>query len=237
MSSARECQLNPKSGYGKVPSPIQAEIMFRIITIEREYGCGAGQIARQLASQLGWKLWDQELTSEIARVANVDSSAVSMCEERVDSAFQKLVKVFWRGSYERSMHLEHQPFGPDRMVEVGEEVMQEIAKRGNSVIVGRGAPYFLRERPDVFHVFLYAPRGDKLRRLQDLGKSLHDAEDLVDTVDRERMLFIKHYFGADWPTRSLYHMMINTAIGDENVIATILTTMQSLQESPVLHQP
>jgi len=38
---------------------------------------------------------------------------------------------------------------------------------------------------------------------------------------------------ADWPTRSLYHMMINTAIGDENVIATILTTMQSLQESPV----
>jgi len=207
--------------------------MYRIITIEREYGCGAGQIARQLASQLGWKLWDQELTAEIARVANVDSSAVSMCEERVDSAFQKLVKVFWRGSYEHSMHLEHQPFGPDRMVEVGEEVMQEIAKCGNCVIVGRGAPYFLRERPDVFHVFLYAPRGDKLRRLQDLGKSLHDAEELVDTVDRERMLFIKHYFGADWPTRSLYHMMINTAIGDENVIATILTTMQSLQESPV----
>ena len=211
--------------------------MYRIITIEREYGCGAGQIARKLAEELGWKLWDQELTAEIARVANVDSSAVSMCEERVDSAFQKLVKVFWRGSYERSMNLEHQPFGPDRMVEVGEQVMREIAKRGNCVIVGRGAPYFLRERPDVFHVFLYASRGDKLRRLQDLGKSLHDAEDLVDTVDRERMLFIKHYFGADWPTRSLYHLMINTAIGDENVIATVLRTMSSLHESPVLHQP
>jgi len=211
--------------------------MYRIITIEREYGCGAGQIARKLASELGWKLWDQELTAEIARVANVDSSAVSMCEERVDSAFQKLVKVFWRGSYEHSMKLEHQPFGPDRMVEVGEEVMRDIAKQGNCVIVGRGAPYFLRERPDVFHVFLYAPRGDKLRRLQDLGKSLHDAEDLVDTVDRERMLFIKHYFGADWPTRSLSHLMINTAIGDENVITTILRTMHSLHETPVLHQP
>ena len=229
--------MNPKSGYGKVPSPSQTEVMYRIITIEREYGCGAGQIARKLASELGWKLWDQELTAEIARVANVDSSAVSMCEERVDSAFQKLVKVFWRGSYEHSMKLEHQPFGPDRMVEVGEEVMRDIAKQGNCVIVGRGAPYFLRERPDVFHVFLYAPRGDKLRRLQDLGKSLHDAEDLVDTVDRERMLFIKHYFGADWPTRSLYHLMINTAIGDENVITTILRTMHSLHETPVLHQP
>ena len=206
--------------------------MYRIITVEREYGCGAGQIARQLSSKLGWKLWDRELTAEIARVANVDSSAVSMCEERVDSAFQKLVKVFWRGSYERSMHLEHQPFGPDRMVEVGEQVMREIAEQGNCVIVGRGAPYFLRDRSDVFHVFLYAPRGEKLRRIQEQGRSLQDAEDLVDTVDRERMLFIKHYFGADWPTRSLYHMMINTALGDENVISVILHSMRTLDHVP-----
>jgi cytidylate kinase len=206
--------------------------MYRIITVEREYGCGAGQIARQLSSNLGWKLWDRELTAEIARVANVDSSAVSMCEERVDSAFQKLVKVFWRGSYERSMHLEHQPFGPDRMVEVGEQVMREIAEQGNCVIVGRGAPYFLRDRSDVFHVFLYAPRGEKLRRIQEQGRSLQDAEDLVDSVDRERMLFIKHYFGADWPTRSLYHMMINTALGDENVISMILHSMRTLDHVP-----
>ena len=206
--------------------------MYRIITVEREYGCGAGQIARQLSSKLGWKLWDRELTAEIARVANVDSSAVSMCEERVDSAFQKLVKVYWRGSYERSMHLEHQPFGPDRMVEVGEQVMREIAEQGNCVIVGRGAPYFLRDRSDVFHVFLYAPRGEKLRRIQEQGRSLQDAEDLVDSVDRERMLFIKHYFGADWPTRSLYHMMINTALGDENVISMILHSMRTLDHVP-----
>ena len=48
--------------------------------------------------------------------------------------------------------------------------------------------------------------------------------------DRERMFFVKHYFGADWPTRSLYHMMINTAIGDETVISTILHTMRTLGE-------
>ena len=209
--------------------------MFRIITVEREYGCGAGEIARQLASQLGWKLWDRDLTAEIARVANVDSSAVSMCEERVDSTFQRLVKVFWRGSYERSMHLEHQPFGPDRMVEVGEEVMREIARQGNCVIVGRGAPYFLRDRSDVFHVFLYAPRAEKLRRIQAQGKSLRDAEDLVDTVDCERILFVKHYFGADWPTRSLYHVMLNTAVGDQNVLSIILHTMKTVEASALTH--
>jgi cytidylate kinase len=207
--------------------------MYRVITIEREYGCGAGEIAAQLASHLGWKLWDRDLTCEIARVANVDDSAVSMCEERVDSTFQRLVKVFWRGSYERSANLEHQPFGPDRMVEVGEEVMKNIAERGNCVIVGRGAPYFLRERGDAFHVFMYAPRAEKLRRLQDLGKTLRDAEDLVDTVDRERILFVKHYFGADWPTRSLYHLMINTCMGNETVLSTVLQTMRMMEPAAV----
>ena len=203
--------------------------MYRIITIEREYGCGAAEIARHLAAKLGWKLWDRELTQEIARVANVDPHAVSMCEERVDTTFQRMVKVFWRGSYERSAHLEHQPFGPDRMVEVGEEVMKDIANRGNCVIVGRGAPYFLRERGDAFHVFLYAPRAEKLRRIQDQGTRLNEAEDLVDTVDRERAEFIKRYFHADWPTRALYHVMINTAMGNENVISTILHTMKKLE--------
>jgi len=203
--------------------------MYRVITIEREYGSGAAEIARKLAMRLGWKVWDQELTAEIARVANVDPSTVSSCEERVDTAFQRLVKVFWRGSYERSMPLEHEPFGPDRMVEIGEEVMRNIADQGECVIVGRGAPYFLRDRDDTFSVFLYAPRAEKLRRIQASGKSQREAEELVDTVDRERILFIKHYFDADWPTRSLYHLMINTTIGEENVVFTILHTMRTLE--------
>ena len=205
--------------------------MFRIITIEREYGSGAAEIAKRLASHLGWKLWDSELTEEIARVANVDKAAVSKCDERRDSGFQRLVKVFWRGSYERSTNLDFEhSFDADRMVEIGEQVMREIAERGNCVIVGRGAPYHLRERRDAFHVFLYAPRGEKLRRIQKQGKSLREAEDLVETVDRERIEFVKHYFGADWPTRSLYNLMINTCMGDEKVIETVLHTMRTMEE-------
>jgi cytidylate kinase len=207
--------------------------MFRIITIEREYGCGAGKIACELATRLKWKLLDHALTEEIANVAKVDCSAVERCEERVDSTFHRLAKVFWRGSYERSMPLAGtEPFDADRMVAIGQRVMEQAAKAGHCVIVGRGAPYFLREHPGAFHVFLYAPRAEKLRRLQELGTDPREAEELVDTVDGDRISFIKHYFGADWPTRCLYHLMINTAIGDENVLSTILNTMHTLAGKP-----
>jgi len=207
--------------------------MFRIVTIEREFGSGGGGIACELARRLGWKLWDQQLTSEIAQRAQVPESAVASCDERVDSSLYRLSKAFWRGSYERGMPLANsRAFDTDHMMAMVEEIMGTIAAEGDAVIVGRGSPFFLREREDTFRVFTYAPRDEKMRRLLAMGKSREDAEDLVENVDRERMAFIKHYFNADWPTRSLYHLMINTVVGDENVIATILHAMQMLEGHP-----
>lgn len=206
--------------------------MFRLITIEREYGSGAAAIAASLAQQLGWKLWDHLLTEEIARIARVDPSAVLRCDERMDSRVHRLAKVFWRGSYERSTPLGNQIFDTDRMVAMMQDIMNRIAHEGNAVIVGRGAPYFLRENPDAFHIFLYAPRAEKIRRTIADGHSQEEAEEMVDSVDRERIAYVKHYFNADWPTRSLYHMMLNTAVGNEAVVQTILETMHRVAGRP-----
>ena len=206
--------------------------MFRLVTIEREYGCGAAPIAAQLADHLGWKLWDHLLTEEIARVAHVDPSAVMRCDERMDSRLYRMAKTFWRGSYERSSPLGSQVFDTDRMMAMMEQITARIAEEGNAVVVGRGAPFFLRERADAFHVFLYAPRAEKIRRILADGASEEEAEDLVETVDRERKAYIKHYFNADWPTRSLYHVMLNTAVGNESVIQTILSTMHLVEGRP-----
>jgi cytidylate kinase len=207
--------------------------MIRIVTLEREFGCGGGGIACELARHLGWKLWDQQLTSAIAQRAQVAESAVASCDERVDSRLYRLAKTFWRGSYERGMAMTAaHAFDTDRMMAMVEEIMHSIAAEGNAVIVGRGAPFFLREREDTFRVFTYAPHDEKIRRVLEMGKSREEAEDLVENVDKERMAYIKHYFNADWPTRALYHLMINTVVGNENVIATILNGMQTLDAHP-----
>jgi len=205
--------------------------MFRMIALEREFGSGGAGIACELARRLGWQLWDQQLTSEIAKRAQVAEAAVALCDERLDSRLYRLAKAFWRGSYERSLPLANsQVFDTDRMMAMMQQIVGNIAAGGNAVIVGRGAPFFLRERSDTFSVFTYAPREEKIRRLLALGKKRAECEELVDNVDKDRMAYIKHYFNADWPTRSLYHMMINTVIGDENVVNLVLHTMETLAD-------
>ncbi len=203
--------------------------MIRTITIEREYGAGGGVIAKKLADRLGWKLWDQALTSEIARVAQVDHAVVKRMDERCDSMFYRLMKVFMRGSMEQSLPLRNMDhFDADSMVEFMRRVISGAASEGNSVIVGRGAPFLLRGRPDTFHVFIYAPHEEKIRRLREAGKSEDEATDEIESVDRQRVLFVRKYFGMEWPTRELYHLMINSKVGDEIVIDTILNGIHSM---------
>lgn len=204
--------------------------MIKIITIEREYGCGGGEIAQLLAKQLGWKLWDQLLTEEIARLAECPKSVVEVREERTDPLYYRLFKSFLRGSYEGSINAHKlKVVDSESILKFTQRVVEHAAKRGNSVIVGRGSQHFLRNRPDALRVFLYAPREEKVRRLLARGKSDKEAEQLVDTVDQERADFIQKYFNVEWPDRAIYHSMINTAIGDEGVIRMILDLMKTVE--------
>jgi cytidylate kinase len=200
----------------------------KIITVEREYGSGGGEIAQALAKQLGWKLWDQLLTEEIARLAECPKAVVERREERTDPLYYRLFKSFLRGSYEGSINAHKLKLvDSESILKITERVVQNAAKTGNSVIVGRGSQHFLRGRQDTLRVFLYAPRADKVRRLMARGKSEEEAEQLVDTIDRERSDFIQKYFNVEWPDRAIYHAMINTAIGDGAVINMILDFMKN----------
>ncbi len=203
--------------------------MFNVITIEREYGAGGSIVAEQLARHFDWKLLDQELTARIAAEACVDPSVVRGCDEQIDHPLRRLAKVFWRGSYERMMPMsDAREFDADCMVEIATKIIGEAGQEGRCVIVGRGAPYILRQRKDAFHVFLYAPRDFKIQRLS-RRMSEKEATELVDTIDRERAEFIKRYFNKDWPCRSLYHMMINTSFGIDLAVDNIINTMKSMK--------
>ena len=206
--------------------------MIKIVTIEREYGSGGGEIAQLLATQLGWKLWDQLLTEEIARLANCPKAVVEVREERTDPLYYRLFKSFLRGSYEGSLNAHKlNVVDSESILKITEQVVQHAAKKGNCVIVGRGSQQFLRDRSDTLRVFLYAPREDKVRRILARGKTQNEAEHLVDSVDLERHDFIEKYFRVEWPDRAIYHTMINTAIGDDAVVHMILDFMKTVDAS------
>lgn len=200
--------------------------MIRVITIEREFGSGAADIARKLAERLRWQLWDQKLTEEIARRLDCDCRAVEELSERKDPLYYRLFKAFLRGSFEGTLNAPRLGMvDADCIRQVADQVVTMAAKTGNSVIVGRGSAYFLRDRSDAFHVFVYAPFEAKVWRLRTEGRSEQEAIELAETVDRDRAAYIKQYFEIEWPARHFFHLMVNSVIGDEVVVETIVDSV------------
>jgi cytidylate kinase len=206
--------------------------MIKVLTIEREYGSGANEIAQKISERLGWKLWDQLLTTEIARHLECSKMHVEEQEERRDPLYYRLFKAFLRGSFEGSLNAHRMKLADAEGIRaVTEKLVRGAAAEGNCVIVGRGSAYYLRDSPDAFHIFVYAPFEEKVRRLQRRGKTEQEAIQLAETVDLDRAAFIKQYFGVDWPSRHYFHLMINTTLGDEAVVQTILDAMKALQNA------
>ena len=197
--------------------------MIRAITIEREFGCGASEVAGLVASRLGWSLWDERLTQEIARLTNSTPQAVEQREWRADPVVYRFYRDFLRGAFEgglpptKRLHL----LDARRIAAVSETAVKTALNSGPSVIVGRGAQYFLRNRKDVFQVFLYASRDYKISRLISKGVTQDGAIEQIDTTDEARAAFVRQYLGLKWPEHHLYHAMFNTEMG-ESCTATML---------------
>src|SRR6202051_2775483 len=200
--------------------------MTKVLTFEREYGSGAAVIAQRVAARLGWKLWDQLLTDEICRRMECDRRHVEQVEERRDPLHYRLFKAFLRGSFEGSLNEPRLRVADAESIRhLTEELVRAAAVEGNTVIVGRGSAYYLRDRPDAFHVFVYAPFDEKVRRLQQTGKNEEDAIQLAETVDSDRAAFIKQHFGIEWPARHFFHIMINSTMGNETAVQRIVNIL------------
>jgi cytidylate kinase len=197
--------------------------MVHAVTIEREFGCGASEIASLVASRLGWNLWDERLTQEIARLTESTPQAVGQREWRTDPGVYRVFKDFLRGAFEgglpptNRLHL----LDARRIADVSKIAVEMGLSSGPAVIVGRGSQYFLRNRKDVFHVFLYASRNHKIRRLISSGQTQDEAIQQIDTTDQARAAFVRQYLGLKWPEPQLYHAMFNTEMG-ESCTATML---------------
>ena len=207
--------------------------MKQILLIDREFGAGGSCIGEKLATILNWQLFDETLTQEIARVANLPVTLCRRHEERVDPWLQRLVNIVWRGSFDLNLPSPDLAIlDTDRLVSVVQHVVERTAEKKPCVIIGRGAPYFLRNRNDTFSVFLYASRELRYRRiLKRVGNNEKEAVRLVDDMDEDRRKFVKHYFGHEWPNRQLFHAMLNTGVGDDLTVETILSLLNAINQN------
>jgi cytidylate kinase len=199
----------------------------RVLTVNREFGSGGGRIAQTIAGWLGWKLLDRDIIDAIAYAAHVDTDVVQHYDEHVDSWLRRINQQAMRGAaLAAGLELgDDAVFGADEMVKLTQKIVEEAYAEGNCVIVGRGAQCILQHKPNVFHVFVYAPYQERIERLRKRLKKGVNVEQRIRAVDEERAKYLQQYFGKCWNNPHLYDLMISSHEDEDSTARVILNAM------------
>jgi hypothetical protein len=207
-----------------------------VITVEREYGSRGGEFAHDLAAHLGWRLLDSELPCAAARAAGVSAELAKKYDERLDPWYYRYGKVFWHDSgYSMSGLSDDQVFDSERMLSLIRKEILNAANEGNCVIVGRGAACALANQPGCFHVFVYATAAAKREWfVRAFPNQAEQADQLLAAFDKRRAAVIRKAYQQEWCARGLYHLLLNSSIGNQPMIAAVeaVTGLSACSEVP-----
>jgi cytidylate kinase len=167
----------------------------RVLTLARELGAGDTGFAPTLADRLGLRVHDRELLEQEAVRLGVPEAELEKVDEQPAGIFQR----FRPGSLYQ------------RYFEALGKLMNELAERGEVLLVGRGGSCYLRDHPRAFHVRLVAPMPVRLRRVMEHRWLREEpARQLIAQSDAQRRSFYVSYFGADWSSPLEYHLTVNS---------------------------
>lgn len=217
-----------------------------VITISREFSCGANDIANLVARELGYEVVDKELLTHIAIEAQVPEEEVARYDEAGMSSLERFFKALARfGVPEDALTwspgpLRESPFllpPAERWQQEGSRlldheeclrftqiVLRKLAQRGRVILIGRAGMMVLRDMP-ALHVRLVAPLQWRVQRLAQMeAMPLEKARQKVLAEDKRRAEYIRQFYKVDWNEPTLYHLTLNVAeLGIETTAYLIVT--------------
>lgn len=200
--------------------------MKKIITIGREFGSGGRELGRRLAEQLQIAYYDQEIIMEISKRTSfseqyiqqiVEYKPVNLFPITIGRSFHPVINPVFEHS--KSIYYEQS------------QIIKEMVKKSDCVIVGRCADYILREQ-NPFRIFVYAEMESKIKRCREKASEHEHMSDkelkqhIID-IDNNRAKYYKFYTGQLWGNKLNYNLCINTT---QTVIKEIVPIISKIFE-------
>lgn len=210
-----------------------------VITVSREYGSCGEEIAQQLAKELGYSYIDKEILADVAHAAGTTEDQVRQYDEKDAHGLRAFLRKFLVGypisavdfpyyppglPLDASLtglppdaslnHSEREPFlDADKVTALLREVVENLWKRGDVVIVGRASQKILAAQPNTLHARFIGFIGDRGKQVMESENITYvESLDKIQSIDEQRERYLKHYYNADWRNPKHYHLVINTSL-------------------------
>ncbi len=183
--------------------------MHKIITISREFGSGGRELGKRLAEELGIPCYDHQIIEMIAKENGFDERYVAnVSEKSIEAAYPMTIGHRFAMP---SMEIMEQPI---RVAAAQRQIIENFAKQGDCVIIGRCADVILKDYHPL-NLFVYADMDAKVERCMKRapeGEHLTrpEMEKAIRRIDKERAQNHLMYADTKWGTKEAYHLCVNT---------------------------
>ena len=184
----------------------------KIITISREYGSGGRQVGLTVAKKLGMEFYDKELIDAAAKEIGFPTEMIADREQRLTNSllYNFAMGTLYGIAYPREPKVSELPL-TEQIYQAQKKAIEEAAKRGSCIFVGRCADYILKSRPDVLRVFIYADRDIRKRRaIEEYGEIEEYMDEFMYQTDKRRRIHYENYTNQKWGSRENYDLMLNS---------------------------
>ena len=199
--------------------------MNKVITIGREFGSGGRELGKRLAELLGFAYYDEEIISAIAERS-------ALAEDYVQQVVEKRIVNYYPITIASTLAVapEDSVYAINRSIYAAQtEILEEMAKKSDCVIVGRCADHILSDFHP-FRLFVYADMPTKIARCRAKGE---DGQDLTDkemekkirAVDKARSQYYRYYTGSTPDDRLNYDLGINTSGLEVKAVANAVAAL------------
>ena len=212
-----------------------------VITIGRQFGAGGATVGRMLADRLKADFLDSRIIDEVARRLQLPKEEVEAEDEHPGSLLARLLVALGSASTEPLIPAEAgaawtppnaAPTFDTRkaILQITQHVIQEAARSGNVVIVGRGGAYLLRDHPGAMHLFLRAAEAVRVKAIMERLRiaSEEEARKRLKQTDENWTAYIRQVYGHDRIHPAHYDMVLDTGrLGYEGTIEAVVAALES----------
>ncbi|MCF8067851.1 MAG: cytidylate kinase-like family protein [Desulfobacterales bacterium] len=184
-----------------------------VLTVSRQFGAGGKTLSKLVAEKMNYTFVDEEIIQLVAEKARVSTNWVESIEKEAGGKLHKFLSGLVPKSFvERILDDDRGYIDEEIYVDALQSVITKIAETDNSVILGRGGQYILRDREDTFHIILMADKDDRVRFMEKhYNLSPSQALQTVNGNDKRRMNLYRKFGREDYNSPHLYHLVLNTS--------------------------
>ena len=202
-----------------LPEGIPAEGKITV-TISSQFGSGGSEIGRIVADECGLLYLDHEIIAEVARRSGVNVEQAASQDERTQGMAHHVLEALQTNSpFSINLNTLLNPKVPPTYTQelvywqLTRKVIMELATAGNALIMGRGSQFLLSNKPRTLHIFIFAPRSQRIENVMlHQQVSRERATRVVERRDFEQEAYLNKYFGSSQDHPDLYHLLMDTKL-------------------------